>query len=115
MRLIVVSAIDQRTIRRHQLNHRHIKALSEARCRKLRFIHGLFGIDERICPCLSGKVNVGPQPKVKNCLIFEHIRFSDRCAHMHQCNVAGTFHSSLNRDLAVSLPVVAVDIVICHM
>ena len=87
MRLIVVSSIDNRTHCIDLLDHGQCISLSESRACKLRFSHGIAGMDHTTS--LIRKIDTGSCSEIENALRLKEIIFSHLCCDLHHTIVAG--------------------------
>ena len=102
MRLIIFSAIDQRTVTSDHLDHGYVITLSKGVGCKVDGTELVFCVDQGISTRFTRQINIGLQSKIKDLLISAEICRPDQIRHLHQGIVAGIFQRLLNGFHAVS-------------
>ena len=109
MRLIVIAAVDQRAEPRHQLDHGHVKILTERVGRK----HGIRHIGiryELIRARLVRKVDARLETEVEDILELGKVFLPDQFGHLHKTDVAGVLDCFADRQVTVTVNIVALDL-----
>ena len=103
MRLIVITAVYQRTKSCDHLNHGHIKVLSEAVGCQIGGAHILRHVDQAGCPRLPRQVYIGPESEIKDILKFTEILFPHQLRNLHHGHIAGRGYGIFQGHMALCM------------
>ena len=109
MRLIIITAVDERAETRGHLNHRHVKILPERIGGEIRDPHLVRRVNHAVRAGLIGQIDVGLEPESKDVLEFAEGLLANGKRFLHQSDVAGTLDRLSHRKDAVTVGIVALD------
>ena len=109
MRLIIIAAVNQRAESCCNLNHGHIKVLSERVRRKVRDSHVLRTVYQAVGFRLVCQINICLEAKPENILKMAEGLLAHRKSLLHQSNVAGAFDRLPDCQNAVTVCIVTFD------